>query len=168
MKQKPLFEILIDARENKRQCTIHPIREREDFQIRYFDRTRSPLAAFGTEILLHVDGIDLAEDREKNGLAHSVGLIDCTWKWVAPTMERLEKSPARLVKIPAAFLTAYPRKSKYPGLDPDGGLATIEAVFIAAAFAGSWDESLLEKYHFKNDFLQINSELWKKYDLRRT
>lgn len=164
---RPRFEILIDARENKKQCTIHPLREREDFHIRYFDRSQRPLVPFGTEVLLHVDGVDLTEDLERFGPARSIGLIDCTWKWVAPTMRRLGPSPARLVRIPPDFLTAYPRKSRYPGVDPTGGLATIEAVFIAAVISGTWDETLLAKYHFKNEFLQVNSHLWQKLKFRK-
>jgi pre-rRNA-processing protein TSR3 len=95
-----------------------------------------------------------------------IATIDCTWKKLAPALARVEGPLPKLARIPADFVTAYPRKSKTPGLDPDGGLATIEALFIAAAFMGSWDESLLEKFHFKNQFLELNSALWKKYKLK--
>ena len=77
----------------------------------------------------------------------------------------LEKPFPPLVKIPEGFQTAYPRRNK-KGEDPSTGLATIEALFIAAAFLGHWDETLLEKYHFGQDFLRINESLWNQYGLK--
>lgn len=155
------YEILMDKRENPRKCTIHPIKDRPDFFVRYFSKDR-PIAAFGADCLLHVDGEDLSE-MDVSGL-RSLGLIDCTWKRVAPTMQRVSLPLPRLVRIPEGFTTAYARRNK-EGKDPDAGLATIEALFIAAAFLGFWDESLLEKYYFKSEFLKGNEALWRKYRL---
>ena len=160
------FEVLMDARENKKQCSVYPLRERPDFRLRYFDRKQSPLAPFQADFLLHIDGECLSEMKLEPRPSFSVATIDCTWKKLAPALARVEAPLPRFARIPADFATAYPRKSKTPGLDPDGGLATIEALFIAAAFLGSWDETLLEKFHFKNQFLELNSALWKKYRLR--
>ena len=72
----------------------------------------------------------------------------------------------RLARIPDGFVTAYPRRNK-EGNDPEAGLATIEALFIAAAFLGNWDESLLDKYHFQNSFLEINREIFERFGLRK-
>jgi hypothetical protein len=71
-------------------------------------------------------------------------------KWVD------EKTPV-LVKIPRGFQTAYPRVGT-AATDPDGGLATIEALFIAAALFGNFDTSLLSKYYFARLFLERNLE----------
>jgi pre-rRNA-processing protein TSR3 len=79
-------------------------------------------------------------------------------------MQRVAKPLPKLVRIPDGFVTAYPRRNK-EGNDPGEGLATIEALFIAAAFLGFWDETLLEKYYFKDAFLKENEALWKKYGL---
>jgi pre-rRNA-processing protein TSR3 len=155
------YEILMDKRENPRKCTIHPIKDRSDFYVRYFSKNR-PINAFGADCLLHVNGEDLSQI-DVSGLK-SLGLIDCTWKKVAPTMQRVAMPLPRLVRIPEGFVTAYARRNK-EGNDPDAGLATIEALFIAAAFLGFWDESLLEKYYFKDEFLKQNEELWRKYRL---
>ncbi|RZA08564.1 MAG: hypothetical protein EOP11_04455 [Proteobacteria bacterium] len=157
------YEILMDKRENPRKCTIHPIKERPDFYVRYFSKDR-PIAAFQADCLLHVDGEDLST-MDINGL-RSLGLIDCTWKKVAPTMQRVAAPLPRLVRIPEGFVTAYARRNK-EGKDPDEGLATIEALFIAAAFLGFWDETLLEKYYFKEEFLTLNEALWQKYQLKK-
>ena len=155
------YEILMDKRENPRKCTIHPIKDRPDFSVRYFSKNR-PIAAFAADCLLHVDGEDLAT-MDKRGLA-SLALIDCTWRKVAPTLQRVERPLPRLVRIPEGFVTAYARRNK-EGKDPEAGLATIEALFIAAAFLGFWDETLLEKYYFGPDFLKLNEALWRKYGL---
>ena len=159
------YEILIDHRENKSQCTIYPLRERTDFQISYYGGGLRPILAFTSDILLHVNGIPLDEFAPTHPQPRSIATIDCTWKRIPTTLRRIRRPLPRLVKIPTDFLTAYPRRSKIEGMDPDGGLATIEALFIAAAFFGKWDESLLEKYHFKKEFLQVNSQNWKKYAL---
>ncbi len=157
------YEILIDKLENPRKCTIHPLKGREDFRFRYFSGSK-PIAAFQAACLLHIDGEDLAT-LPRNSM-DSLALIDCTWKKVPGVLQRLEKPLPRLVRMPDGFLTAYPRQNK-EGLDPSGGLATIEALFIAAAFMGHWDETLLAHYHFKDKFLQMNESLWQKYSLKK-
>ena len=88
----------------------------------------------------------------------SLAVVDCTWKHVAKALERTHKPLPSLVRIPGKFVTAYPRKSKQAGLDPEGGLATIEAIFIAAAYLNVWDESLLAQYHWRDEFLRCNRE----------
>jgi pre-rRNA-processing protein TSR3 len=155
------YEILIDRKENPKKCTIHPIKSREDFLVRYFSKNQK-IPAFQSDCLLHVDGEDLS--LLKNQKWKTLGLIDCTWRKVRPTLTRIEKPFPTLVKIPEGFQTAYPRRNK-KGEDPSAGLATIEALFIAAAFLGRWDETLLEKYHFAQNFLEINEPLWQKFRL---
>lgn len=155
------FEILMDKKENPRKCTILPMKDREDFHIRYF-KGADPIASFKADALLHIGGEDMATI--PRGEITSIALIDCNWKLVEPALKRVVRPLPRLVRIPEGFVTAYPRKNK-EGKDPDGGLATIEALFIAASFLGNWDESLLEKYHFKTEFLEMNKKLWKQYKL---
>jgi pre-rRNA-processing protein TSR3 len=155
------YEILMDKRENPRKCTIHPLKQRPDFRLRYFSGNR-PIPAFSADCLLHVNGEDLSQIPA--GSFRSLGLIDCTWKKVPGVLQRLEKPLPRLVSFPAGFATAYPRRNQ-EGLDPGEGLATIEPLFIASAFLGFWDETLLEKYYFKQDFLTSNEGYWKKFRL---
>jgi pre-rRNA-processing protein TSR3 len=155
------FEILMDKKENPRKCTIHPVGDRPDFSIRYFSKNR-PIPAFTSSCLLHIDGEDLSAI--PRGAYDSVAMIDCIWRTVEPTLKRVARPLPKLVKIPEGFTTAYPRMNK-KGLDPDGGLATIEALFIAAAFLGMWDESLLAKYHFGAAFLKDNEASWRKFQL---
>lgn len=155
-----IYEILMDKKENPKKCTIHPIKSREDFRVRYFSKNQK-IAAFQADCLLHINGQCLSKFHEK---FTSIGLIDCTWRKVHGVLQRLEKPFPTLVKIPENFLTAYPRKNQ-EGKDPSGGLATIEALFIASAFNKQWDETLLDKYHFKKQFLEINIPQWKLFHL---
>jgi pre-rRNA-processing protein TSR3 len=155
------YEILVDKLENPRKCTVQVLKKREDFALRFF-AGNNPIPPFEADCLLHIDGEDLSQI-DTSGI-QSLGLIDCTWKKVAPTMQRITRPFPRLVRIPEGFVTAYARKNK-KGEDPAAGLATIEALFIAAAFLGFWDESLLEKYYFKDAFLKENEALWQKYKL---
>lgn len=155
------YEILMDKRENPRKCTIAPLKDRKDFSVRYFAKN-NPIPAFQADCLLHVDGEDLSS-LPRNQL-RSLALIDCTWRKVHGALQRTANPLPRLVRIPDGFATAYPRRNK-EGNDPEAGLATIEALFIAAAFLGFWDETLLEKYYFKDEFLKKNEPLWRRFHL---
>jgi pre-rRNA-processing protein TSR3 len=156
------YEILMDRKENPRKCTILPQKERSDFKIRYFGGPK-PIDPFEADCLLHIDGEDLAS--LPRGSCKSVAMIDCNWKKVEGALQKVVRPLPRLVRIPEGFLTAYPRRNAQ-GKDPPAGLATIEALFIAAAFLGTWDETLLDKYHFQTQFLEMNAKLWEKYALR--
>jgi len=155
------YEVLVDKKENPRKCTIQVLKDRADLSLRFFSSNK-PIAAFTADCLLHVDGEDLSA-MDRSGLS-SLALIDCTWRKVEPTLRRIAAPLPQLVRIPDGFVTAYPRKNK-KGEDPSAGLATVEALFIAAAFLGYWDESLLEKYHFNEAFLKDNEPLWRSYRL---
>lgn len=155
------YEVLVDKKENPRKCTIQAHRGRKDFRFRTFSLPKK-IQKLEADFLLHVDGEDLSQFQARPG--SSMALIDCTWKKVKPVLQLLESPLPRLVKIPEGFVTAYPRRNK-EGHDPSEGLATIEALFIAAAFLGNWDETLLEKYYFKDQFLTLNESLWQKFHL---
>jgi pre-rRNA-processing protein TSR3 len=51
--------------------------------------------------------------------------------------------------------TAYPRVSKM-GTDPDNGLASVEALFVAYHILGRPTEELLEHYYWAAEFLRLN------------
>jgi len=148
------YEILVDHGETANKCTIVPLSYRTDFAIRRFPRGEL-IKGFTADILLHPDGIPLDQLRTTN--AASLAAIDCIWKRLSPIIHWLEKPLPTLARIPDGFVTAYPRLSKH-GNDPDGGLATIEALFIGAAFLGHWDTTLLSEYFFGERFLELNDQ----------
>lgn len=155
------YEILMDKEENPSKCSIAPLKDRADFHLRYF-RRKKPIEAFSAEILLHINGADIRIVAKRK--IQSLAVIDCNWKHVEDALSHVERPLPELVSFPSGAVTAYPRKNKQ-GLDPTAGLATIEAVFIAAAFLGDWDETLLDKYHFKTAFLEANDSFWKTHSL---
>ena len=54
--------------------------------------------------------------------------------------------------IPGRVVTAYPRASKVFD-DPEQGLASIEALYLARRILGDDDPTLLLGYHWKDQFL---------------
>jgi pre-rRNA-processing protein TSR3 len=79
-------------------------------------------------------------------------LIDGSWRW-AERMNRdfLEVPPRSL----HGYFTAYPRRSRL-GTDPDNGLASVEALFLAYHILGRPTDGLLDSYHWAAEFLHLN------------
>lgn len=154
------YEIIVDHGETANKCTIMPLQYRDDFQL-LFGRVRGPLTA---DILLHHEGIPLHELNQEMHAVKKIGVIDCVWRRLDPILEYLDRPLPTFVSIPQGFETAYPRRSK-KDFDPSGGLATIEAIFIAAAFLGHWDESLLREYFFAEEFLRINDGVFRAHGI---
>ena len=80
-------------------------------------------------------------------------LLDSTWRWLSQLEDCVVGEPTRR-SIPSGLRTAYPRVSKVFD-DPCGGLASIEALYVARKVLGEDDPALLDGYHWKDDFLQI-------------
>lgn len=78
-------------------------------------------------------------------------LLDSTWRWLPRLRACVTGAPIPR-SIPAGIATAYPRTSKVFD-DPAGGLASIEALFLARAMLGDRDPALLAGYHWRDDFL---------------
>lgn len=154
------YEIIVDHGETANKCTIMPLQYRHDFRL-LLGRVKGPLTA---DILLHHEGIPLDQFQRELRTVHTVGVIDCVWRRLDPILEYLDKPLPPWVSIPCGFETAYPRRSK-KDFDPSGGLATIEAIFIAAAFLGHWDESLFREYFFADEFLRINDAVFRGYGI---
>jgi pre-rRNA-processing protein TSR3 len=155
------YEIIVDHSETSKKCTILPLRYRDDFSIRRY-KPKKVLPPLTADVLLHPDGISL--DQLAKPDTTKIAALDCIWRRLEAIMKCMEGPLPTLVSIPPGFETAYPRKSK-DGSDPSGGLATIEALFIAAAFLGHWDVSLLDKYYFGDAFLARNEAVFRGYGL---
>ena len=160
------FEILVDKSESVTKCTILPLEYRADFEIRRFTRNR-PIAPLSGDFLLHPEGRLLTSPADVSPQVGKISLIDCNWRRLGGILDHLERPWPELVRIPEDFVTAYPRRNKQ-GLDPENGLATIEALFIAAAFCGVWDETLLKEYYFAPRFLEMNKDIFYRYGLLRS
>lgn len=138
--------IVVHEKENRRKCSVEPLRKRSDFLFRWFPSSAEPIPhgyvrlGFGGPILT-------PQDRE-------IGLLvlDATWRYAERMETRYQHVPVR--SLPR-YHTAYPRvSSSYP--DPLGGLATIEAIYAAFHLIGRPTAGLLDHYHWKNEFLRRN------------
>lgn len=82
---------------------------------------------------------------------HPLLLLDSTWRYLPRLFARIDGEPIRR-GLPPGILTAYPRVSAVYD-DPDGGLASVEALYVAKRLLGEDDPSLLDGYHWKDEFL---------------
>lgn len=154
-----VYEVYVDHGETPNRCTILPLAYRSDFTI----LRRKFLNPLISEVLLHPEGILLSEI-DKSIKVSSLAAIDCVWRRLDPLVQSLPQPAPLKVRIPEGFVTAYPRVAKN-NADPEGGFATIEALFIGAAFLGHWDTSLLREYYFADDFLQKNAKIFREYNI---
>jgi pre-rRNA-processing protein TSR3 len=159
------YEFIIDHGETANKCTIAPLIGRPDFHVTRVGR-KSTLGPLKAKILLHHEGECLSTLREKYTISDGLACVDSIWRRLPRLIEMIERPLPLLAKIPNGFVTAYPRKSRLYE-DPDGGLATIEAVFIAAAMLGHWDETLLSEYYFSQSFIEANLARFADFGIQR-
>ncbi len=154
------YEVFVDHGETPNRCTILPLSYRSDFDI-LRQSFQEPLKS---EVLLHPDGIDLSELRTTRPQVTSLAALDCIWRRLEPLLLELPQPQPMKVRIPDGFVTAYPRVARN-NADPEVGFATIEAVFIGAAFFGVWDLTLLREYYFAEEFLKRNLKAFQHYGI---
>ncbi len=138
--------IVRHPKENPRKCSILPLRGRDDLiLLKHPVRSRPNLKGY---IRLAAEGPELTRADKDAGLL----LLDASWRWAeAMTREFLDVPPRSL----RGYHTAYPRVSKR-GTDPDNGLASVEALFMAYHILGRPTEGLLDHYHWAAEFLRLN------------
>jgi pre-rRNA-processing protein TSR3 len=142
--------ILRHRKENLKKCSLRGLESRSD--MRFFTYPKDPLPDLANYFLLSFEGPLLSKaDRELG-----IFLIDGTWNY-AHLMERQLPQPHLLQKrrLPSHYQTAYPRKQTACP-EPDRGLASVEALFIAYHLLGHSTEGLLDHYFWQENFLKIN------------
>jgi len=126
-----------------------PLLGREGIEIRHYRSDR--ICDGAGRILLHPDGPELqASDGEG---ASGLLILDSSWTRLPKLLERVVGDPIRR-SLPR-LVTAYPREGKLVP-NPEGGLASVEALFAALCVLGFRDESLLDQYYFAEEFLRRN------------
>lgn len=83
-------------------------------------------------------------------------LLDSTWR-LLPQLEACLVGEGVRRTLPAVQ-TAYPRVSKIAE-DPHGGLASVEALYLAKLLLGERDDTLLEAYYWRENFLKTLKEV---------
>ena len=143
----PPTVIVRHTKENPRKCSILPLRGRPDLVfLNYPVRVRPPLEGY---IRLAADGPELTAADADRGLL----LLDGSWRWAGSMMRDFADVPPRSLH---GYRTAYPRVSKL-GTDPDHGLASVEALFVAYHILGRPINGLLDHYHWRAEFLRSNN-----------
>lgn len=138
--------IVRHPKENPKKCSVLPLRGRSDLLfLTYPVRERPPLEGY---VRLAAEGPELSAADADCGLL----VLDGSWRWAASMERDFADVPPRSLY---GYRTAYPRVSKL-GTDPDNGLATVEALFLAYHILGRPTDGLLEHYRWAAEFLQLN------------
>lgn len=143
----PPTVIVVHNKEHRAKCSVEPLRGQPSFEFLTY-----PLKQAFHEsnyVRLAMDGPLLSHADSQRGLL----VLDATWRLAA----KMEKQFCHIEprSLPH-WETAYPRVSKF-NYDPNGGLATIEAIFIAYHLLGRGTDGLLDSYYWRDIFLQRNS-----------
>jgi len=142
----PITIIVRHPRERPEKCSVYPLRHRDD--LLFLDYPPTTLPDLGNYIRLAPDAPVLTAADAGRGLL----LLDGSWRWAAKMTRRFIDVPPRSLR---GVVTAYPRVSKlYP--DPEGGLATVEALYYALHILGRPTTGLLDHYRWAADFLRLN------------
>lgn len=142
--------ILRHRKENLKKCSLRGLEGRNDFL--FFTYPYSALPDLSSSILLTLDAPLLSLEDAGSGIL----LIDGTWRY-ASLMHRQLPLPHSFLQrsLPSHFQTAYPRR-QLDCPDPERGLASIEALYIAYTILGRDTQGLLDNYHWKDEFLRKN------------
>jgi pre-rRNA-processing protein TSR3 len=138
--------IVRNRRENPRKCTVLPLKGRADLIfLGYPVRRRPNLEGY---IRLAVQGEELSKGDTEAGIL----LLDGSWRWASVMNRDFLAVPPRSLR---GYKTAYPRKSKLE-TDPESGLASVEALFLAYHILGRPTTGLLDHYRWAEEFLRLN------------
>lgn len=139
-----------DPKEPARKCSLTPLRGMPG--VRFVSLRGGKRVDAGRRVWLHPEGELLsAADRGSDLL-----LIDCAWRKLPALSKAVsgELSKRRLPRLESA----YPRKSKI-AVDPEQGLASVEALYAAIALLDRPRPELLARYPWAEAFLAANPSL---------
>lgn len=137
--------VIRHAKERIAKCSLRFLHERPEMT---FLRAKPGFSFDATGFtLLAVDAPPLSVADAQRPLL----LLDSTWRWLPQLLACVRGAPVPR-SIPGGVHTAYPRVSKVFD-DPQAGLASIEALYLARRLLGDDDVALLDGYHWKDQFL---------------
>ena len=153
--QEPLITLIYrHKKENLKKCSLRGLETRSDFK--FYTYPKDPLPDLSSYILLTLEAPPLSKEDAHYGLF----LIDGTWKHASVMYNQLQKPHLFTVRsLPKDLKTAYPRRQD-DCLDPERGLASIEALFAAYCILEKNPEGLLDFYYWKDAFIQKNPSLF--------
>ena len=135
--------VIRHKKENFKKCSLTPLESRSEIQFLTAPGLNFDATGY---ILLTVNAPVLCSEDQGTLL-----LLDATWR-LLPQLEACVSGTPIYRSLPKNIMTAYPRRT-LDGSDPSNGLASVEALYMARLLMGDHDESLLDAYYWKNDFL---------------
>ncbi len=144
---RPDVLIIRHYKEKRSKCSLEPLFGKEGYHFVTW-KPGKKIQLPRPHLLLEVGAPPLSPADRGQPLL----LLDSTWRYL-PGMRSAVQGEVLPRSFPPGFRTAYPRKSKLFD-DPEPGLASIEALYLALRFLGFPDESLLDAYRWKEDFLR--------------
>lgn len=137
-------------KENLKKCSLRGLEKRSDFRFFSYPGDLPDLSGY---VLLTLDAPPLDASDAQRGLF----VLDATWRYAETMLQRVPSIHTMVSRsIPAHYRTAYPR-CQTACLDPDRGLASIEAIFVAYHHLQRDTSGLLDHYYWKEDFLKKNA-----------
>ena len=132
-------------RENLKKCSLRGLETHPD--LLFYTYPTDPLPDLSHYLLLKVGAPPLTIADSERGLL----LIDGTWRLAEVMAKQLPwKLEGR--SLPTHYKTAYPRTP-----NPESGLATVEALYLAHHILGRSTENLLDHYIWKELFMSACS-----------
>lgn len=137
--------VIRHPKERRSKCSLTPLEGRPDVSFYKarpgwtFDMTGFTVLALGAPVLSEADA------------GRPLLLLDSTWR-LLPQVEACLYGEGIFRTLPSVE-TAYPRVSKIAS-DPLGGLASVEALYLAKLLLGERDDRLLEAYYWKDTFIE--------------
>lgn len=137
--------IIRHPKERLSKCSLQPLREHPALEFYRgteafrFEATGYTLLELGAPVLTQADA------------QRPLLLLDSTWRLLPQLREKLDGEPVPR-SLPPGIPTAYPRISKLSE-DPNGGLASVEALYLAWRLMGHDEPGLLAHYYWRDAFL---------------
>lgn len=137
------ISVIRHQKERRSKCSLTALEEREDITFYKANQGWSFDVTGFTVLALDAPELSVAD------AGRPLLLLDSTWR-LLPQLQAHLYGCAVSRTLPAVD-TAYPRVSKLTK-DPLGGLASIEALYLAKLVLGERDDSLLESYYWREEF----------------
>ncbi len=153
MHSYPQTVIWRHRRENLKKCSLRGLELRSDCS--FLTYPHDALPDLNGYICLSLGAPPLTEADGNRGLF----LIDATWRLAHVMSKQIPVGTSLVLRsVPDHFRTAYPRRQE-DCIDPERGLASIEALYIAYRLMGRDPDGLLDNYYWKDSFLKRNFDI---------
>lgn len=149
MQSFPSTVVWRHKKENLKKCSLRGLESREDFKFYTYPGSLPDITGY---IVLDLEAPPLTIADADKGLL----IVDATWRYAGKMMNVINSMEGLIHRsIPGHYKTAYPRyQNDCP--DPDRGLASLEAIYVAYKMLGRDTSGLLDDYYWKEQFFQIN------------